>query len=165
MNIQRNSEDIVKNSLRQATLCFLVKENKILLATKKRGFAIGKLNGIGGKKNPDESIEDTAKREINEEIGVIVEEIERVATLNCYFPHNPDWGQQVAVFLVKKWEREPEESEEMAPQWFDKDTIPFSQMWPDEKLWLPLVLNSKKVEAEFVFGEGDVIVDYKMKIL
>lgn len=164
MDIQSN-QNVTTRTLKQATLCFLVKENKILLAMKKRGFAVGKLNGVGGKKNPDESIEDTARRETNEEIGVVVEELEQVATLHCSFPNNPDWGQQVTVFLVKEWHNEPEESEEMAPKWFNIEDIPFDQMWPDERMWLPLVLDGKKIEAEFVFGEGDVIISHKIRVL
>jgi ADP-ribose pyrophosphatase YjhB (NUDIX family) len=47
----------------QSTLSFLIKDNKVLLAQKKRGFGVGKWNGVGGKKNSDETIEQTAKRE------------------------------------------------------------------------------------------------------
>lgn len=33
----------------ETTLCLLKRDNKILLAMKKRGFGKGKYNGIGGK--------------------------------------------------------------------------------------------------------------------
>lgn len=60
-----------KESLRQATLCFLIKGSSILLAMKKRGFAAGKWNGSGGKPTDgDKSIEATAKREMFEETTV-----------------------------------------------------------------------------------------------
>lgn len=39
--------------MRQATLCFLIREvngeNELLLAMKKKGFGQGKWNGVGGK--------------------------------------------------------------------------------------------------------------------
>lgn len=151
--------------LRQATLCFLVKDNKVLLAMKKRGFGVGKYNGVGGKKNSDESIEDAAKREASEEIGVTVEHLEQVATLNFYFPHNKNWGQQVIVFLVNKWRGNPSESDEMMPQWFSKSEMPLDKMWPDDEYWLPLVLEGKRVEGEFLFGEKEEIIDHQLKVL
>jgi 8-oxo-dGTP pyrophosphatase MutT (NUDIX family) len=45
--------------MRDKTLLFLHKpdEQKILLAMKKRGFGEGKWNGVGGKREPGESIE------------------------------------------------------------------------------------------------------------
>lgn len=38
-------------------------------------------------------------------------------------------------------------------------------MWPDDIYWLPHVLHGKKLEADFLFGEGDKILDYKVKIV
>jgi len=38
--------------MKDATLCLLIKENpakEILLTMKKRGFGVGKWNGVGGK--------------------------------------------------------------------------------------------------------------------
>lgn len=37
---------------------------------KKRGFGVGKWNGSGGKIQPGETPEDTAVREVKEEIGI-----------------------------------------------------------------------------------------------
>jgi len=85
--------------------------------------------------------------------------------LKCYFPDNPEWGQQVSVFLVSEWRGEPTETEEMNPKWFNKKDIPFEKMWPDEKLWLPLILEGKSVEAEFMFDKNESIIDQSLKIL
>jgi len=153
------------NSLRQATLCFLIKGDQVFLAMKKRGFAVGKFNGIGGKKNDDETIENATIRETQEEIDVVVTDLRKMANLKCYFPDNSEWGQQVNVFLVSEWSGEPVETEEMNPQWFNKKDIPFERMWPDEKLWLPLVLEGKSVEAEFVFDKNESIIDQALKVL
>lgn len=156
---------IIQKPLVQASLCFLVKNNQVLLAIKKRGFGIGKYNGVGGKKNPDETIKETAKRETFEEIGVVVKKLKQVAVLNFYFLHNLNWGQRVTVFLIKDWKGEPVESEEMAPKWFHQSRIPFAKMWPDDEYWLPLILSGKKVKGKFIFGENETILDYKVRIL
>ena len=53
--------------MRQAKLCLLIKDGKILLAMKKRGFGVGKWNGCGGKLKDNERLEDAAIRELQEE--------------------------------------------------------------------------------------------------
>jgi len=140
--------------MRQATLCFLVRGDKVLLAMKKRGFGAGKWNGVGGKVGLEESIEQTAIRETKEEIEVVIKSLKRVAVLDFRFKDKPEWNQIVTVFLVRQWEGNPSESEEMAPQWFDKSQLPFTDMWPDDPYWLPLVLVGKHIKATFTF-KGD----------
>lgn len=130
---------------------------------KKRGFGKGRWNGVGGKPDPGENIDQTAIRETQEEIEVKLKEIELRAILDFYFPHSPDWNQQVIVYLAKSWDGVPKETEEMKPLWYKKDNLPLKEMWPDDKLWLPQVLNGSSVKAEFLFGENDIVLDYNVK--
>jgi 8-oxo-dGTP pyrophosphatase MutT (NUDIX family) len=164
-----------KSAMRQATLCLLVRENpapggdkEILLAMKKRGFGAGKWNGVGGKIDPnqgDGSIVDTATRETKEEIGVTIKNLDRVAILNFRFPYKEEWNQDVHVFLVKDWEGEPIESEEMKPKWFKTNELPYDEMWDDDKFWLPGVLRDKKLKANFVFKQGEIIDKHNIKFI
>ncbi len=149
--------------LRQATLGFLVKDNKVLLAMKKRGFGMGKWNGVGGKPQGEETIEETSKREIMEEISVAVKSQELVAKIKFYFKNNEDWNQEVVVYKINDWENEPQESEEMAPKWYEIDKIPYDKTWVDDKFWLPKVLNGEKLEARFVFGDNEEILEMEIK--
>lgn len=153
--------------LRQATLMFLLRDNQILLAMKKRGFGANKYNGVGGKPDPGEAIEDAAIRETFEEISVKIpkESLIHKAVLNFYFPDVPadkNWNQQVLVYLVD-WEEsmgDPKETEEMRPEWFDKDKIPYPKMWDDDRHWLPRVLEGEFLEGEFFFLEDKKIKEY-----
>ena len=161
--------------MKKATLCLLVKENQgskeILLAMKKRGFGAGKWNGVGGKLDPqkgDRNVIDAAIRETEEEIGVKIKELEKVAVLNFYFPNvakEKEWDQEVHVFLVKDWEGEPGETEEMAPKWFKKSEIPFKEMWADDELWLAYVLEGKKLKADFIFSTEETIDKHNIKFV
>jgi ADP-ribose pyrophosphatase YjhB (NUDIX family) len=145
--------------MKQTTLLFLLKDNQILLAMKKRGFGIGKWNGVGGKPDGDEIIKETAIRETKEEIGVTPKNIQQTAIIDFFYQENPDWDQQVLVYTTTEWEGEPTESEEMKPQWFDKNSLPFDSMWPDDPHWLPLVLDNKKLQAKFTFNQNGNIID------
>ena len=150
--------------MKNTTLLFLIKKeddvvNAVCLAMKKRGFGVGRWNGVGGKTNEGETIEDAVRREAHEEIGIVVTEMKKVAELTFMFPAKPEWNQLVHVYTSVAWEDAPAESEEMRPQWFALDAIPFKDMWPDDIFWLPKVLNGNLVKASFSFGEKDFILE------
>ncbi len=152
--------------MKEATLCFLIKEGKkkdVLLAMKKRGFGVGKWNGVGGKVDErDSSIEDAVLRETEEEIGVKLKDMEKVAVLSFNFPYKEEWNQNVHVFLARDWEGEPKESEEMAPKWFKESELPFDEMWEDDSYWVSRALKGEKLKAEFIFKEGEKIDKYNI---
>ena len=161
--------------MRQVSLCLLLKENQdnreILLAMKKRGFGEGRWNGCGGKidiEKGDKDVLDSAARETEEEIGVKIKNPEKVAIIDFHFPEVPKekgFDQQVHVYVIKDWEGEPTESEEMAPKWFDTKEIPFDKMWDDDKHWLPHILENKKLKAKFTFGKKDKIVEQVIELV
>ena len=137
---------------------------------KKRGFGANRHNGYGGKVKPGENIEDATIRELNEESGVTVsrDDLKKVAELTFIFPHVPKekgWDQLMHVYLITNWSGEPVESEEMAPHWFSLDAIPYEKMWPDDRHWLPLVLQGRFVTATFVLGaDQNAIIEQKIEV-
>lgn len=161
--------------MKQATLCFLIRgnqgERELLLAMKKTGFGEGKWNGIGGRLDlgrKSESISETAIREVEEEIGIKIKDIEKVAILNFshpYFLNSEEKEWQVHVFFAKQWEGEPLESKEMKPSWFKINELPFDEMWLDRKFWLPRVLNGEKLEGNFVYKTDEIIASYNINPL
>lgn len=159
------------SKLRDSTILLLIKRtegeiSEICLAMKKRGFGVGRWNGVGGKKNEqDVTVEDTAIRETQEEINVLAKNMTKCAELTFHFPHNPDWDQLVHVYLCDEWEGEPQESEEMRPQWYAVNNLPFAEMWPDDKFWLPFVLKGKLLKATFCFKENDVLASQQVDIV
>jgi len=144
------------------TLSLILKDNKILLGMKKRGFGQGRWNGFGGKVIEGETIEEAAKRELKEEVGILAKKLERRGILRFTFDNSPNELLEVHVFLVSEFEGKPLESEEMKPQWFKISEIPFNQMWPDDKYWLPLFLKNKKFEGSFHFRNHDVLTSYTL---
>lgn len=156
--------------MRDSTLLFLVKKDSeritdICLAMKKRGFGMGRYNGVGGKVEKGETIEEAVKREALEEIGVLTDGITKCAELAFTFPHKEEWNQRVHVYVTDSWTGDIVETEEMNPEWFSVETIPYDTMWPDDIFWLPKVLGGLFVEAKFSFGEGDVILDQEVTIV
>ncbi len=91
--------------MKLSTLCFLLKDNQILLAMKKRGFGEGKWNGVGGKVNEGESVERAALREMEEEIGVTAQEsdLEPMGVLRFRSATNEKLNWDVRVFFLHAW--------------------------------------------------------------
>ncbi|XP_068940903.1 oxidized purine nucleoside triphosphate hydrolase isoform X1 [Petaurus breviceps papuanus] len=119
------------------TLVLVMKPQQILLGMKKRGFGAGRWNGFGGKVEDGESIEEGAKRELLEESGLTVDTLQKIGKITFEFV-------------------------EMRPQWFQLEQIPFSDMWPDDYYWFPLMLQKKKFHGYFKFQGQDTILDYTL---
>lgn len=141
------------------TLTVFFKDNKILLGEKKRGFAKGTLNGIGGKQDEGETIDEAMIRECQEEIGVTPIDYVLIGKI-----HFDVWykGERVNMYMhvytCTKFDGEIIETEEMLPKWYDIDNIPYEKMLADDLLWMPMALEGK----QFV---GDVKFDKDMKML
>jgi 8-oxo-dGTP diphosphatase len=135
----------------QATLCYIVKNGKILLIKKKKGLGAGVWNGPGGKIEKDESPQDCAKRETFEEVKVVPEAPQKVGELKFYFGQSYDVDWHVHVFVADDFDGIEKETDEAAPKWFRLDGIPYHEMWPDDRIWMPMMLSGKKFNGDFYF--------------
>ena len=136
------------------TLVVVYNDEKILLAMKKRGFGAGRWNGYGGKVLDSETIEESAKREFEEESGVSVEELINRGKLIFTFENNND-ELEVNLFSIKDFKGEPVETEEMKPQWFLHSEIPYDAMWSEDPHWIPEFLQGKNVRGSVHFDNPD----------
>jgi len=134
------------------TLCIIHQHPKVLLGMKKRGFGVGRWNGFGGKIESGESIEEAIKREIQEEAGIVVSDLDKFGIVEFEFENGND-TIEVHIFKSENFSGEPTESEEMKPQWFYVDEIPFSQMWTSDLHWLPMFLKGKKFKGKFLLDQ------------
>lgn len=133
------------------TLVLVLQPQRVLLGMKKRGFGAGRWNGFGGKVEEGETIEDAAKRELQEESGLTVGRCTRWATsrLSLWVP--PSRWTCISSLLNTCTGR---------PQ---RVTIPFADMWPDDSYWFPLLLQKKKFCGHFRFQDQDTILDYSLR--
>ena len=147
------------------TLCLIHDHEKVLLGLKKQGLGMGRFNGFGGKVEPGESIEEATKREVLEEAGVTVENIEKMGQIDFEFAAKPGNFLEVHIYRANAWKGEPRECDEMRPQWFSLGEIPIHNMWPDDSYWMPLFLKNKKFEGRFLFGPGDSVLEYTLRVV
>jgi len=158
--------------LREATVCFLVRGSKVLLALKTDKIGKGKRNGYGGGVEFGETIVACALRELYEETGGVVakaNDLEKIAVV--HFHNTKSDGTSfvctVHFFVVHDWLGEPQATIEMSdPQWFDVSGLPLDDMMPADRQWLPQALAGQKLIATAYLGPyqehtlGDVEITY-----
>jgi len=148
-----------------ATICYLIKNNKILLQKKtKKLFGGGNWNGPDGKIKENETPLEGVKREVLEEINVKILDPEELGFLKFF--KGGELFFNCHVFITKNFEGQPKSGKEGIVKWFDFNEIPFNEMWPGDKLWMHLLFQEKKFEGEFHFDDTlKEVLDYKLNVI
>ncbi|OQB06041.1 MAG: 8-oxo-dGTP diphosphatase [bacterium ADurb.Bin212] len=134
------------------TEALIVKDGKVLLGRrKKNGFGQGKWLGFGGKVELGETVEEAMTREFKEEAGIIVNNYEKRGVLTFHYVNDPD--MEVHYYEVLTYEGGPTESDEMENAWFAIADIPYEEMWPNDRFWLPMFLKKEYFTGEFWFDK------------
>jgi hypothetical protein len=130
------------------TICFPITDNEILLGMKLTGFGSGKYNGFGGK------------------FDSLKGDLDYVGLIDFDFPAKSSFNQRVRIYFLKTWKGNPGQTEEMAPEWFNMDNIPYKKMWDSDKLWLPSLLEGKKFYAKFIWkDDNETVQEYAIKFV
>ncbi len=137
-----------------ATLCYILKDDRLLLIRKKRGIGAGKINGPGGKVDPGELPLAAAIRETQEEIGVTP--IDPVLRGELLFRFADGLRLRCLIYLAYDLLGEPYETAEAIPQWFPTDALPYDEMWEDDREWLPLLLTGQRFTGTVSVSENQV---------
>ncbi len=136
--------------------------SKVLLGLRKKvSFGLGEnlISGIGGKLEEGEAPDEALIREFIEEVTVKPSIFRHMGQVIFLFPHKEKWNQICDIYLIDEWEGEPLETEAINPLWFDKNELPESQMWDDNLIWLPKVLDGQKVTGTFLFNEENKVIE------
>jgi 8-oxo-dGTP diphosphatase len=143
-----------------AVLCFIRRGGELLLIRKKRGLGAGKVNGPGGRIERGETAQAAAIRETEEEIGVTPLEVREAGELAFQFVDG--YGLHCRVFVAAGMRGEPRETDEADPFWCSERSLPYDEMWADDRLWFPMMLAGRPFRGVFVF-DGDAMLSYRLE--
>lgn len=146
----------------RATLLFVIVDGSILLIRKKRGLGQGKINGPGGRLEAGETPLEGALREVREEVCVEARQATKCGEL--YFQFVDGYSIHVHVFRAAALVGEAQETPEAVPLWVGLDAIPYDEMWADDRLWIPHMLDDQPFEGYFIFDD-DTMVDQRLDLL
>ena len=142
-----------------ATLVFIVKNNQLLLIRKKRGLGAGKINAPGGRLEPGEQPLEGAIREVQEELRITPTRLTYAG--ENLFQFVDGYSIHVYVFKALDYKGQPTETAEAVPIWTSKTNIPYDEMWEDDKLWVPLLLEGTRFKGRYLF-DNDVMLDHEL---
>jgi len=145
----------------RAVLCYIRHEGKLLLIRKKTGLGAGKVNVPGGRIEAGETAADAAARETREEGCVNPTGLVQAADLSFVFTDG--YSLHGTVFVADGFEGTPAETDEADPFWRSEDDIPYGEMWEDDAVWLPLVLEGQYVSGRFIF-DGDTMLSHRIEV-
>ena len=143
-----------------AVICYIFKDDKVLLINKKTGLGAGKVNAPGGRIEPAEMAIEAAVREVQEETGLTPLNLKEVGQLSFIFKDG--YSLKGIVYFADDCTGDMGETAEADPFWQSVDEIPYEKMWVDDKLWLPLAMNGKYIDGHFIF-DGDNMLSQEIE--
>lgn len=147
----------------RCVLTYVIDKDNILLIHKKRGMGKGYYNGPGGHIELEETKTEAAVRETKEETGLDVTDLEETGTL--YFQFRDGVRMLGYVFVSHTYSGTLiDECDETKPFWAKIKELDYSNMWADDKLWFPLLLEGKKFNGYFIFDDR-TLVDSRIEVL
>ncbi len=141
----------------RATLCFIIRDNQVLLIRKKRGLGAGKINAPGGRLEIGETPNECAIRETQEEVGLTPIGVQECGQLHFQFADG--YSLHCTVFTASDFCGELIETDEALPLWTAIDAIPYQEMWADDIHWLPGVLNGGTFRGYFHFDNETMLTN------
>jgi 8-oxo-dGTP diphosphatase len=150
-----------------ATVCYPVVDDEMLLIRKQRGLGAGKIVGAGGKVEDGETPDDCVRREVREELRVRPVGVERVGELHFHFGGPAPDGDSILgyVYRADGVEGKPEATEEAVPVWHPVDDLPYGEMWVDDRVWMPHLLDGRTFRGTFVLDDdGERLTEYELDL-
>jgi 8-oxo-dGTP diphosphatase len=147
--------------MKLATLCYVIDKNQdavlmIHRVKKTNDYHQGKWNGLGGKFEFGESPEDCAIREIREESGLVVQNLNLKGFITFpIFDGVEDW--YVFLFTTDEFTGELIDSAEGNLEWVPINELTNINLWDGDKLFIPWLFEDKFFSAKFMYENGHYV--------
>lgn len=134
-------------------ICLAEKVDDVHTDTAKAKGTAGKLFGYGGKQEKNETVDQTAIRELWEESSVFGKEEDLIPLgyIDSFFEGNEsnEANMRIHFYFLDEWEGEPKETKTMiSPEFISIKNINWSRLPEGDKLFLPNMLRERMVTGE-----------------
>lgn len=148
------------------TICFIKRGNEILLLNREHSSWMGMWNGVGGKLEENEDPRTCILREIKEETGITVTEVEYKGNVKWKAADNSYEGGMYAYVanLAESYEYDtPLKMDEGILDWKKTDWIlhPENTGVANLKYFLPLMLHDDRTYNHCFIYDGDEVKDFQ----
>lgn len=145
--------------------CIIVDNDKVLIKYAKRGVSEGKWDFPGGKVDPGESYEESVRREIFEETGLVLGNVTYKGKIGWHFDEENilNVGH---IFFCDNFKGELKEStEEGSVKWVQIDELGKYNLWKDTLSWLPHAFKPEMFDAEVHYNNksGEIVKSINIK--
>lgn len=147
--------------VKQTVLVFIIDElqKKLMLIEKKRGMGKGRWNGPGGKIKSGETPLQAVVRECEEECGLVPLNPERMGVVSFLFAPDSDsvtFSNRCEIYRAFSWSgTHQSDNEECRSFWWPIVQIDYELFWPDDRFWLPKLLEGKTFESVYHFDKNN----------
>lgn len=145
--------------MKLATLCYVRNNGKTLMVhrvKKLNDMHQGKWNGLGGKLESGETPEACAAREIYEESGLQVHDLQFKGLLTFpAFAKEEDW--YAFVFVATQFEGELIDSPEGNLAWIEDHRLLDLELWEGDRIFLRWLDHPGFFSARFSYAEGQLV--------
>ena len=141
-------------------IVYCLTETGVYLGSKITKIGAGCLNSVGGKVDGVETLISAVIREAYEEWGIKIDplDLKQMALLHI---SREGRGHEIdlVVYTTKKWTGEFRATPEIAaPELYQFDKVPYEQLMPADKDWLPAIFFGQLVEVSFLYDESRTTV-------
>lgn len=138
-----------------ATLCYVQREGCTLMlhrTKRKDDIHAGKWNGLGGKFEPGETPEECVVREVKEECGLEIYNLQLHGLVMFPGFKGNDW--YVFIFTALALNGDLKETEEGYLKWIPDTEVEGLPLWPSDHFFLPWLREQRFFTAKFMY-EGE----------
>ncbi|RNA70176.1 NUDIX hydrolase [Alteribacter keqinensis] len=145
------------------TICFIKRGNEILLLNREKGSWMGRWNGVGGKIEPGETPLQGVLREVKEETGLVLTDIDHKGNVTWVIDGADYGGMYVYIAEIPEQTSYPTpvKREEGILDWktrewlIDKENTGLA----DFMYFLPQMLDGENKHTYRYYYEGDLLVN------
>ena len=144
--------------MEKTVLCYLEKDHQCLMLfrnKKKHDLNGSKWIGVGGHLEKGESKEEALYREIFEETGLTINSYEYRGELLFV---NDDFEEIMYLYTSNDFSGSLKECDEGELHWVNKDKIMELNLWEGDKVFLPLLINTKQfIRLKLIYKQYQLV--------